>query len=153
GRGGLRRDARGQGRLPALRRPRDRARRRHRGGTPRPAARRGRAAVACLRLLRPVRLFRGTRRAVPQGRRGNSRRAQRAAAGSHGRSDMTPTAGRGDTSLVGRWWWTIDRWSLVALLALMAFGAVLIVAASPAVSERIGLDTFSLAKRQLVLQP
>lgn len=66
---------------------------------------------------------------------------------------MTPSYGRGDTSLVGRWWWTVDRWSLVALFVLMAFGAVLIVAASPAVSERIGLDTFSLAKRQLVLQP
>ncbi len=66
---------------------------------------------------------------------------------------MMAAYGRGDTSLVGRWWWTIDRWSLVALLLLMAFGAVLIVAASPAVSERIGLDSFSLAKRQLVLLP
>ncbi|MEX2630111.1 MAG: putative peptidoglycan glycosyltransferase FtsW [Tistlia sp.] len=66
---------------------------------------------------------------------------------------MMPGYGRADTSLVGRWWWTVDRWSLVALFVLMAFGAVLIVAASPAVSERIGLDTFSLAKRQLVLQP
>ena len=66
---------------------------------------------------------------------------------------MTPASGRGDTSLVGRWWWTVDRWSLVALLALMAFGAVLIVAASPAVSERIGLDTFALARRQLALLP
>lgn len=68
-------------------------------------------------------------------------------------SGMTPSYGRGDTSLVGRWWWTVDRWSLVALFVLMALGAVLIVAASPAVSERIGLDTFSLARRQLVLQP
>ncbi|SMF71014.1 cell division protein FtsW [Tistlia consotensis] len=66
---------------------------------------------------------------------------------------MTPSYGRGDTSIIGRWWWTIDRWTLAALFVLMAFGAVLIVAASPAVSERIGLATFSLAKRQLVLQP
>ena len=60
---------------------------------------------------------------------------------------------RTDTSIIGRWWWTVDRWTLAALAALMGIGAVLILAASPAVSERIGLGSFSLAKRQLVLLP
>jgi cell division protein FtsW len=60
---------------------------------------------------------------------------------------------RTDTSVVGRWWWTVDRWTLAALAILMGIGAVLILAASPAVSERIGLGSFSLAKRQLVLLP
>ena len=55
---------------------------------------------------------------------------------------------RTDTSLVGRWWWTVDRWSLVALGALLAAGALLVMAASPAVAERIGLDSFHFVRRQ-----
>lgn len=55
---------------------------------------------------------------------------------------------RTDTSLMGRWWWTVDRWTLVALFALIGIGGVLALAASPAVAERIGLETFHFAKRQ-----
>ena len=29
---------------------------------------------------------------------------------------------RTDTSLVGRWWWTIDRWTLAALGTIIAIG-------------------------------
>jgi len=47
---------------------------------------------------------------------------------------MTPFT-RADTSILGRWWWTVDRWSLVAIAALMAFGALLAAASSPAVAE------------------
>ena len=61
--------------------------------------------------------------------------------------------GRGDTSIIGRWWFTLDRWSLVALLILLGFGGVLTLAASPAVAERIGLGTFSLAHQQLLILP
>ena len=57
---------------------------------------------------------------------------------------------RTDTSLVGRWWWTIDRWTLAALGAIVAIGAVLTLAASPPVAERLGLDTFHFAKRQFL---
>ena len=49
---------------------------------------------------------------------------------------------RADTSVLGRWWWTVDRWTMAALGALIAIGAVLIMAASPAVATRIGLDPF-----------
>ncbi len=55
---------------------------------------------------------------------------------------------RGSQSLFSRWWWTIDRYSLAAILALMALGAVLITASSPPVAERIGLDSFYFVKRQ-----
>jgi cell division protein FtsW len=44
---------------------------------------------------------------------------------------------RADTSLLGRWWWTVDRWTLAAIAALIGFGYVLVLAASPAVAERI----------------
>ena len=58
---------------------------------------------------------------------------------------------RNDTSVLGRWWWTVDRWSLAALICLMGLGAVLIMAVAPAAAERIGgLGTFQLAERQLV---
>ncbi len=60
---------------------------------------------------------------------------------------------RTDTSLLGRWWWTVDRWTLLSLIALMGFGAVLMLAASPAAAERIGLQSFQLAGRQIVLLP
>ncbi len=57
---------------------------------------------------------------------------------------------RTDTSLVGRWWWTVDRWTLAALGAIVAVGAVLTLAASPPVAERLGFDTFYFARRQFV---
>lgn len=57
---------------------------------------------------------------------------------------------RTNTTLLGRWWWTVDRWSLLALGLLMGIGAVLILAASPAAAQRIGLSAFHLAERQMV---
>lgn len=54
-----------------------------------------------------------------------------------------------DRSPVANWWWTIDRWFLAAFLSLMGLGVVLSFAASPAVAERIGLDTFHFATRQI----
>jgi len=60
------------------------------------------------------------------------------------------TWARSDTSLVGRWWWTVDRWLLAALIGLGLAGVILTLAASPAVAERIGLDTFYFARRQMV---
>ncbi|MEH6755399.1 MAG: cell division protein FtsW, partial [Alphaproteobacteria bacterium] len=65
---------------------------------------------------------------------------------------MTPFT-RADTSILGRWWWTVDRWSLVAIAALMAFGALLAAASSPAVAERIGLDALYFIKCHFMLLP
>ncbi len=48
---------------------------------------------------------------------------------------------RADTSTLGRWWWTIDRWTMAALLVLVGFGYVMVLAASPAVAERIGASS------------
>jgi cell division protein FtsW len=63
---------------------------------------------------------------------------------------MTMTVARTDHSVIGRWWWTVDRWTLAALALLMGIGVVLIQAASPAVAERIGLDNFHFVQRHLV---
>ena len=48
---------------------------------------------------------------------------------------------RADASVLGRWWWTVDRWTLAALLSLVGFGYVMMLAASPAVAERIGASS------------
>jgi len=60
---------------------------------------------------------------------------------------------RDDRSLIGQWWWTVDRWTLGAVLAIMAFGVMLTLAASPPAAERIGADSFMFAKRQFLFLP
>jgi cell division protein FtsW len=60
---------------------------------------------------------------------------------------------RVDQSPVARWWWTVDRWSLGALMALIAIGAVLSMAASPSVAVRIGYDPLHFVKRHLLAVP
>lgn len=60
---------------------------------------------------------------------------------------------RTDTSLISRWWWTVDRWSLGAVGVIILIGVVLTMAASPAVAERIGLDAFHFARRQFAYLP
>ena len=49
-----------------------------------------------------------------------------------------PVLSRADTSVIGRWWWTVDRWTLLAVGLLIGTGYVMMLAASPAVAERIG---------------
>jgi cell division protein FtsW len=58
-----------------------------------------------------------------------------------------------DQSPVARWWWTVDRWSLGALLALLAIGAMLSMTASPAVAVRIGYEPMHFVKRHLLAVP
>ena len=112
-------------------------------------ARRQRAVVllspACASLDQLAEL-RASRRCVP-------RHGARPAGGqSLGRAALIQVP-RDDRSVIGRWWWTVDRWTLGAVLAIMAFGVLLILAASPPVAERIGADSFLFAKRQFVFLP
>ena len=60
------------------------------------------------------------------------------------------TFDRTDRSMVARWWWTIDRWNMSALLILMVFGVILILAASPPVADRIGVDALHFVERQFL---
>src|SRR6218665_1934076 len=57
---------------------------------------------------------------------------------------------RSDKSLLGGWWWSIDRWTLGALMTLVICGILLVSAASPSVAERIGLSPFYFVIRHLV---
>ena len=57
---------------------------------------------------------------------------------------------RQNNNVFTSWWWTVDKISLLAILIIMAFGAIMVTTASPAVAERIGLDGSFFIKRQLI---
>ncbi len=63
---------------------------------------------------------------------------------------LKETFSRRDNSIMSRWWWTIDRWTLGALIVLMSIGILLSFAASPAVADRLNLGGFFFVKRHLV---
>ncbi|VAX07750.1 Cell division protein FtsW [hydrothermal vent metagenome] len=57
---------------------------------------------------------------------------------------------RTDTSLLSDWWWTVDRWLLMALVLLIGLGIVMTFSASPAIAEKLGLGSFHFVKRQIL---
>ncbi len=61
-----------------------------------------------------------------------------------------PALSRADTSVLGRWWWTVDRWTLFAVATLIGFGYVMMLAASPAVAERIHQSRDMFILKQVV---
>lgn len=58
---------------------------------------------------------------------------------------------RSDQSVLGRWWWTVDRWTMIAVAMLIGFGILLIQAATPAVAAKHGLDNFYFVERHLIM--
>ena len=66
---------------------------------------------------------------------------------------MSSTFARTDRSAVAQWWWTVDRWTILAVMMLIGFGAVLVMAASPAVAERIGSDGLHFVRRYFAVLP
>ena len=48
------------------------------------------------------------------------------------------------------WWWTVDRLLLGAILTLMLIGIVLLLAASPPVAIRLGIDPFHFVHKQAI---
>ena len=60
-----------------------------------------------------------------------------------------PTLSRADNSVLGRWWWTVDRWTLGAIGVLIGFGYIMMLAATPAVAERLGSTRDSFIIKQV----
>lgn len=60
---------------------------------------------------------------------------------------------RAKRGLISDWWWTVDRWTMVAILLLIVIGTVLSLAASPAVANRLGFGSFYFVYRQAVFIP
>ena len=61
-----------------------------------------------------------------------------------------PDFSRADESMLGRWWWGVDRWTLGAIGVLIGFGYIMMLAASPAVAERIGTSRETFIMKQVV---
>ena len=61
-----------------------------------------------------------------------------------------PPLSRADNSMLGRWWWGVDRWTLGAIGMLIGFGYIMMLAASPAVAERIGASREAFILKQVV---
>jgi cell division protein FtsW len=57
---------------------------------------------------------------------------------------------RTNTSLIGQWWWTVDRWTFAALMILVFLGVLLIMAASPAVADQHHWSSFHFIKKHIV---
>ncbi len=66
---------------------------------------------------------------------------------------MNTAFSRTDRSMLSHWWWTVDRWTVAAIIVIVATGAILALAASPPVAQRLGLDTFYFAHRQFIVLP
>lgn len=69
------------------------------------------------------------------------------------RTGMTIPLTRTDTSVLSRWWWTVDKWSLFLLCGLTGLGLLMTSAASPAVAERLGLAPMHFVMRQALFVP
>ncbi|MGB0934928.1 MAG: putative lipid II flippase FtsW [Alphaproteobacteria bacterium] len=63
---------------------------------------------------------------------------------------MQSTFSRTDRSLLGQWWWTVDKWMLAGISGLMFIGILMSFAASPSVAHHLHLSTFFFAFRHLM---
>jgi cell division protein FtsW len=57
---------------------------------------------------------------------------------------------RANNTMLARWWMTIDRWTLGALCLLIGCGYIMVLAASPAVAQRIHAERDMFIIKQLV---
>jgi cell division protein FtsW len=63
---------------------------------------------------------------------------------------MMPALSRADTSVIGRWWWSVDRVTLIALAVLIAVGYVLALAAMPGMTMRLSNPDTQAMLRQIL---
>ena len=61
-----------------------------------------------------------------------------------------PSVSRADTSVIGRWWWSVDRVTLLALAVLIGIGYVLALAATPGISMHVS-DPHTMAMIKQIL--
>lgn len=61
-----------------------------------------------------------------------------------------PPLNRADTSVIGRWWWSVDRFTLLALAVLIGIGYVLALAATPGLSMHLS-DPHTIAMLKQIM--
>lgn len=64
-------------------------------------------------------------------------------------SDNSDYNKRYKKNLLQIWWASIDHISMAVILTILAFSVIMVITASPAVAERIGLEPFYFMKRQI----
>jgi cell division protein FtsW len=69
------------------------------------------------------------------------------------RGTMNAPLARTDTSVLSRWWWTVDKLSLFLLCGLAGVGLVMTSSAGPAVAERLGLPPSHFIVHQALYVP
>ena len=57
---------------------------------------------------------------------------------------------RADNSVIGRWWWSVDRWTLAALIALVGVGYMTAFAATPATTMSLSDPHTLITIKQIV---
>lgn len=60
------------------------------------------------------------------------------------------TFSRADNGILGEWWWVVDRPMMLAFFALIVFGILMAMSATPMVANRIGIEEFYFLKRHLI---
>ena len=66
---------------------------------------------------------------------------------------MSSAFTRKDTSIIGSWWWTVDKYIILIIGTLLGIGSVLILAAGPPAADRIGIDSFYFVRKQYYFIP
>jgi cell division protein FtsW len=59
---------------------------------------------------------------------------------------------RADTTRFARWWTTVDRWTLGALLILIGCGCIVVLAASPSVAERVQRSHENFSREEFIVK-
>ncbi len=57
---------------------------------------------------------------------------------------------RTNTGFLSRWWWTVDRYLVIAIALILSIGSILVMASSPSVANRIGLEPYYFINRQAI---
>ena len=58
---------------------------------------------------------------------------------------------RTDRSMVGQWWWTVDRYLLAGIGLLVLIGAVMVLASSPPIARNLKLDGMHFVLRHFIV--
>ena len=58
---------------------------------------------------------------------------------------------RTDESIIGQWWWSVDRALLSAILLISIFGTIMVFSASTSVADNLNKSTYYFFIKQLIL--
>jgi cell division protein FtsW len=58
---------------------------------------------------------------------------------------------RTDRSMLGQWWWTVDRFLLVGIGLLVLMGAIMVLASSPPIARNLRLDGMHFVIRHFIV--